>query len=127
MERFLLVCLAGAVGTGVRYLVGLWAGERFGGAFPFATLIVNIAGCFFISLVMHTAMHSSSITPTVRVVLTTGFLGGLTTYSSFNLETTRLFLEGSSMTGLVNLVATLLGCFGAGLLGLFLAKRLVGA
>ena len=126
MERFLWVCLAGAVGTGVRYLVGVWAGERFGGAFPWATLIVNLAGCFLISLVMHSAIHGTTISPTLRAALTTGFLGGLTTYSSFNYETTRLFTEGPIGAALANLAATTLGCFGAGLLGLLLAKRLVG-
>ena len=127
MERFLLVCLAGALGTGVRYLVGLWAGERFGAAFPWATLIVNVAGCFCISLVMHAALHSSALSPTLRVVLTTGFLGGLTTYSAFNFETTRLFLDGATTAALANFAATTAGCLGAGLLGLLLARRLVGA
>lgn len=52
MERFLWVCLAGAAGTGTRYLVTLWAVQRFEPAFPYGTPIVNLAGCFLIAFVM---------------------------------------------------------------------------
>jgi CrcB protein len=53
MTRFLLVCAGGAAGTAARYLTALWAGATFGPAFPFGTLIVNVAGSFLIALVMH--------------------------------------------------------------------------
>ena len=53
MERFFWICLAGAVGTGARYLIALWAAQRFGSAFPVGTLIVNLTGCFTIAAVMH--------------------------------------------------------------------------
>ena len=46
MERFFWICLAGAAGTGARYLIALWAAQRFGSAFPYGTLIVNLIGCF---------------------------------------------------------------------------------
>src|SRR4051812_1904247 len=87
MVRFLLVCLGGAAGTGVRYLIGLWAGQRLGAGFPYATLIVNLAGCFLLSLVMHVALATASFPVNLRFALTTGFMGGLTTYSTFNYET----------------------------------------
>ena len=51
MERFLWICLGGAAGSGARYLVALWAGQRFGSSFPYGTLIVNLAGCFAIAAV----------------------------------------------------------------------------
>jgi len=59
MERFLWICLAGAAGTGTRYLIALWAAQRFGSAFPFGTLIVNLVGCFAIAAVMHAAVTLS--------------------------------------------------------------------
>jgi CrcB protein len=59
MERFFWICLAGALGTGARYLIALWAAKRFGGAFPHGTLIVNLVGCFFIAAVMHAAVTLS--------------------------------------------------------------------
>ena len=56
MERFFWICLAGAAGTGARYLIALWAAQRFGSAFPYGTLIVNLVGCFAIAAVMHAAL-----------------------------------------------------------------------
>ena len=126
MVRFLWICLGGAAGTGARYLVGIAAGRLFGTAFPFGTLIVNVLGSFLICLVMHVATTTELISPTLRLALTTGFMGGLTTYSSFDYETTRLFQDRAWTSGAVNLGVTLVGCFAAGLLGFAAARRLVG-
>jgi len=127
MERFFWICLAGAAGTGTRYLVGLWAEERLGAQFPYGTLIVNVAGCFLIALVMHLALNAVTFPPNLRLALTTGFLGGLTTYSSFNYETMKLAREGALGGALLNFGVTTCACLVAGLLGLALAQRLVGA
>lgn len=124
MERFLWVCLAGAMGTGTRYLVALWAGGRLGTVFPYGTLIVNVVGCFLIGLVMQLAMSLAVFPVTLRFALTTGFLGGLTTYSSFTYETTKLLQEGARAEAAVNLVVTTVGGFGAVVVGLLVARWL---
>lgn len=116
--------MAGAVGSGTRYLVGLWALERWGAGFPYGTLFVNVAGCFLMGLVMQASLSLSTFPPNLRFALSTGFLGGLTTYSSFNYETTRLFEQGARSSALANLVLTLSLCCAAGLLGVVLARRL---
>ena len=126
MERLLWICLAGAVGTGTRYLVSTWAARALGVGFPWGTFIVNVVGCFLIAVVMHLALHSAAMSPTLRLTLTSGFMGGLTTYSSFNYETTKLFQDGATTTAVANLGATLAGCFVAGLLGLAFARVLDG-
>ncbi|HWO21148.1 MAG TPA: CrcB family protein [Kofleriaceae bacterium] len=123
MERFLIVCGAGALGCGARYLIALWIGAR---AFPYATLAVNLAGSFAIALVLELSVRIAGFPPNLRLALTTGFLGGLTTYSSFNYESTALLSGGQAVRGLLYIAATLLGCFGTGLLGLALARRLTG-
>jgi CrcB protein len=125
MERFFWICGAGALGTGSRYLVGLWAGERFGPGFPFGTLIVNVVGCFLMALVVHVALNLATFPPNLRFALTTGFLGGLTTYSSFNYETTKLLQDGALRLAMINFAVTVMLCFVAGLLGVALARRLV--
>jgi CrcB protein len=127
MQRFLLVCLGGAAGTGMRYLVGLWAGQRLGTSFPYGTLMVNVAGCFSIALIMHLALRLASFPPDLRFFLTSGVMGGLTTYSSFNYETTKLFEDGATRSAALNVGVTLVGCAAAGILGLVIARRLVGA
>lgn len=124
IERLLWICLAGALGTGARYLIGVWAAQRFGAAFPYGTLIVNIAGCFSIAAILQVALNVSTFSPTLRLALTTGFLGGLTTYSSFAYETTQLFRTGSSGAALVNFGVTTLACFTAVALGSLAGRAL---
>lgn len=126
MTRLLWIGLAGALGTITRYLVGLWAGRALGAGFPYGTLLVNLAGCFLIAAITHVALSTTLISPTLRLTLTTGFMGGLTTYSSFNLETSQLVQRGNWASASLNFGATVLGCFAAGMLGLVLARRVFG-
>src|ERR1043166_8421138 len=102
MERFFWICLAGGAGTGARYLVAVWAAQRLGPTFPYGTLIVNLAGCFLIAVLMDLGARFGWA-PMLRLALTVGFLGGLTTYSSFNYETTRLAQEGALHSAATNL------------------------
>lgn len=125
MDRLLWVCLAGAAGTGARYLVGVWAAERLGASFPYGTLLVNLAGCFLMAFLMEVAL-SLTWSPTLRVAITVGFLGGLTTYSSFNHETTRMLQNGAYGLAGLNAGLTLAGAFTAGWLGFLAARQLVG-
>ena len=125
MERFLWICLAGAAGTGARYLIALWAAQRLGSAFPYGTLIVNLVGCFAIAAVMHAAL-TLSWSPTLRSAVAIGFLGGLTTYSSFNYETTGLLEDGAVGAASLNAMLTVVGAFAAGWLGLLCAKQVLG-
>lgn len=126
MIQVLLIGLAGAVGTLVRYGAGLWAARALGTGFPYSTLIVNVVGCFLITLVAHTALVTTLISPTMRLTLMTGLMGGLTTYSSFDFETTNLIRQGSWGLAGLNVAVTLVLCFGAGLAGLGLAKKMFG-
>lgn len=126
MTRFLWIGLAGAVGTWCRYVIGLGAAKALGTSFPFGTLIVNVVGCFLMGAAMHVALSLPSISQTVRYALTTGFIGGLTTYSAFNYETTTLWRDRGATPALLNLGVTLVGCFVAGSLGLVVARRFAG-
>jgi CrcB protein len=125
MERFLWICLAGAAGTGSRYLIAVWTAQRLGSAFPYGTLIVNLIGCFAIAAAMHAAM-ALSWPAAVRSAITIGFIGGFTTYSSFNYETTRLLEEGATGTAMLNVAGTVLGAFAAGWLGMLSARLVLG-
>ena len=124
MERLVWICLAGAAGTGARYLIALWAAQRFGSAFPYGTLIVNLVGCFVIAAVMQASI-ALSWSPTFRSAITIGFIGGLTTYSSFNYETSRLLEEGAIGAATLNAMLTIVGAFSAGWLGTLCGRYLV--
>ncbi len=125
--KAILIGLAGAVGTLSRYGIGLWAGRALGTSFPYGTLIVNVVGCFFIAFVSQLALSTTLISPTARLTLTTGLMGGLTTYSSFNFETTELLRAGAWASGFTNLGLTVASCFVSGLLGLAAARLLAGS
>lgn len=126
MMRFLLICLGGAIGTGARYLTALWAASAFGAAFPFGTLIVNVVGSFLLAMIMHIGGASEMISADVRMMLTTGVMGGFTTYSTFNYETTSYFREGAWLLGIANAGVTIFGCLAAGVAGLAFARLIVG-
>ena len=69
---------------------------------------VNLGGCFIIAASMHAAL-TLGWSPTTRAAVTIGFIGGLTTYSSFNYETMRLVEEGAPLTAAVNVALTVPG------------------
>lgn len=125
MARFSWICLGGAIGTGLRYLVTGWAVVLFGPAFPWGTFAVNVSGSFLIGAIMQVALATRSISPTVRLFLTTGILGGMTTYSSFNYETVRLVREGAWWLATANFALTTVVCFLAGVAGIVLVERVV--
>jgi len=123
MARFWWIVLAGGLGSGARYLVGLWAADRMPPGFPYGTLIVNAIGCFLIAGAMQLAA-ATSWNPEWRIAITVGFLGGFTTYSTFNFETMHLFQSGATGVALVNVAATLASGFVAGWLGLLVGRQL---
>jgi CrcB protein len=125
VTRFLLVCAGGAVGSGLRYGVAVWAAARFGGTFPAGTLIVNLLGSFAIAVVMELSAETSWLSPDLRILLTTGLMGGFTTYSAFNYETTQYLRSGTWGIALLNIAATILGCLLAGAAGIAAARLMI--
>lgn len=127
MDRFLWVCAAGALGSGARFLVslGVERAARGAPAFPLGTLIVNVVGSFLICVIMQLAA-AGLVSPTQRLALTTGFLGGFTTYSAFAYETLRCLEAKAFRLAAANLAATLVLGLAAGALGLWCGRRLAG-
>lgn len=125
MVRFLWICLGGALGTGARYLISGWALKRFGTSFPYGTLAVNLVGSFLIGAIMHVALTMAVLSPTARVVLVVGVMGGFTTYSSFNYETIHYFQEEAWLLGFLNILIMVGACLAAGIAGLVSARWLV--
>lgn len=116
--KLLFVLLGGALGSGARYLASTWAADRFGAAFPWGTLGVNILGCFCIGLLATLADEAGAIGPNGRVFLVVGVLGGFTTFSSFSLETLRLAEQDRLMHALSNVLVNVALALGAGVLGI---------
>lgn len=125
--RLLLVCLGGAIGSGARFLASGWMERAFGAQFPLGTLLVNVTGSFLIALVFELAGRTGAVSPELRLFLTTGVMGGYTTYSSFNQETLRLAQGGSGGLAALNVGLTVAGCAAGGLLGMAAGRLLAGA
>jgi len=125
--RFLLICLGGGLGTAARFLISSGMARAFGPQFPRGTILINVTGSFLIALVMELSLRTGAISPGVRLFLTTGVMGGYTTYSSFNYETLRLAEDGNIWLAALNLGLTVAACLAAGVLGLLAARALSGA
>jgi len=126
MMRFVLICLGGAVGTGARFALSTGIGAILGTQFPYGTIAVNVLGSFLIGAIMVTSMATELIAPTARLVLTTGFLGGFTTYSAFNNETVMYLQQSMWGRALANVGMTVVLCLAAGFAGGVAARRLLG-
>ena len=125
MERALLITVGGAIGTLLRYLVSLLAAHWLGTEFPYGTLIVNVSGAFVIGLVQQLGTEALLIPDNVRLFLTTGMMGGLTTYSTFSYETVRLMEAGSWNQAWVNILVTTVICLSLCFLGMGVGRMLV--
>jgi CrcB protein len=95
IKNIILVIAGGGLGSACRYLFSLLAAKWFGGNFPMGTLGVNLIGCFLIGLGFSLAGRNI-ISPSVRLLFMTGFLGGLTTFSTYALESAN-FIRGSQL------------------------------
>lgn len=126
MTRFLLVCCGGAVGSGLRYLLAGWVGRNAPGAFPWGTLAVNLLGCFALEMVLRAAARAW-LSPVTLLLLSTGLMGGFTTYSAFNSQLLELARLGAWGLAAAYVGATVIGCLLAGLLGFVLGNALFAA
>lgn len=106
MLRTLLVALGGGIGSAARYLVGGWFAVRFGAAFPYGTLVINVTGSFIIGFFLAFAEQRIWLGPNWRVFFGVGFIGGYTTFSTFEYETIRLLQDGEMLLGIVYLVGS---------------------
>ncbi len=90
----LAVALGGALGSVLRYLVSKFVQAKVGIDFPVGTFLVNLVGAFLIGLAFSYLVERLTLSPEVRALLITGFLGGLTTFSTFSYESFNLLFNG---------------------------------
>jgi len=106
-----------------RYGASLLAVKLFGSRFPWGTLAVNLVGCFFIGIAFALAERGSgSMNPSMRLFFVTGYLGGLTTFSTYALETTNALGAQDSMAAVLNFAANNLLGVALVLLGMWMVR-----
>jgi CrcB protein len=102
MRTVLAVALAGALGALARWGIGAWFGHRFP-TFPWGTMVINVSGSFILGVMFAVLVERNVGSTTLRLALMTGLLGAYTTFSTFSLETFRLFEDGATGSALANI------------------------
>jgi CrcB protein len=124
MDKFLLISAGAVLGANARYWIGTWAAGKWGAAFPYGTLIINLTGSLLLGLFMGLTAERLSLDPRLRLLIATGFLGAYTTFSTFTYESVSLLLKGAVWAGVLNVLAsTLLGLLAVGA-GIWIGKSL---
>lgn len=119
--KIVFLLFGGAIGALVRYWVSILATRFFGTGFPIGTLIVNLTGCLLIGLVFGLG-EQKGISPAFRLFFITGFLGALTTFSAYGLETLNNADNGAMNTAIINIALNNIGGLLLVKAGLILSK-----
>ena len=117
------VAAGSALGGVTRFLVGGWVQRAAGVSFPAGTLVVNVTGSFLLGFLLRYALGTASVTPEVRALLTAGFCGGYTTFSTFSYDAVTLAEDGSYARLAVYVVASVLLSVAATFLGVVVARE----
>jgi fluoride exporter len=103
VNRFLLIAVGAILGANARYLVGLWAAQRFGMNFPYGTVIVNITGSLILGFLVAWGSGRSGLSGELRLLVAVGFLGSYTTFSSYAVESLQQLESANINSALVNI------------------------
>ena len=123
--RYLIVFLGAGIGGALRHGVNVWAARAFGFGFPFGALIVNVAGSFLMGLLAGFFAYRAGLVPQhMRLFLTTGVLGGFTTFSAFSLDTALLIERHSYLMAVIYISGSVFASVAALFLGLALFNGL---
>jgi len=125
---FVWISIGAVLGANARYIVTRAMTQWLGPSFPYGTLVVNVVGCLVMGAIATMVTGRLVDRPeVVRLVVIVGFLGSLTTFSSFSWETHELFHDGEWVRALANIALSVLAGFAGVRLGVELTPRLVGA
>ncbi len=124
MNDFSLISLGAILGANMRYWLGDWAARRWGTAFPFGTVLINLTGSFILGFIVSAFVDRLGIDPRWRAMLVIGFLGSYTTFSTYTLESVNLASNGQWALGALNLLGSALAGGLAAFLGLWLGRSL---
>jgi CrcB protein len=119
--HLLSVALGGAFGAVSRFVIAHALGQRLAMGIPWGTLVANVVGCFLLGA-LYEAGRWAPLNPNVRGLLSVGFVGALTTFSTFTLETINLMRGGKWALVTANVAASLVLGFAACVAGLWTVR-----
>lgn len=125
MTAYLVVFLGAGVGGALRHGVNLLAARLLGTTFPFGTLAVNVLGSFAMGVITEYWLAKAGLPQPLRLFLTTGVLGGFTTFSTFSLDTAALWERGATAVAVGYALLSVVLSIGALFAGLALVRGLV--
>jgi len=121
---FIAIGLGAATGAWLRWGLGLWLNPVFP-TLPLGTLAANLLGGFLMGMSMQFLLEHAVLPPELRLAITTGFLGGLTTFSTFSAETVTLLLREEYLWTLVFVLVHVIGSVTMTLLGILVMRGLI--
>lgn len=124
MKQLLLIFLGGGTGSVLRYYLGKLLQGYFAAGFPFGTLGVNVLACFILGLVAGIGDSAVNLSPSARLLLITGFCGGLSTFSAFSYESLRLMQEGKYIYLATYVIVSIVLCIAVTFAGIALTSRI---
>lgn len=121
------VAAGGAAGSVLRYVVGYTVQARLMTLYPVGTLLVNVTGSLLLGFLLRFALDTPAVSAETRLLLTTGFCGGYTTFSTFSYETARLIEDGDWKRASVYVTASVVLSIAATFAGFALARGVIAA
>ena len=125
MRTFWAIAIGAAVGGVSRYYLASAVQQRVGASFPWGTLLVNVTGSLLLGFLIRYALATPAVTVEMRALLTTGFCGGYTTFSTFSAETAALLEEGQYERAGAYVVGSVVLSLVATFCGFILARELL--
>ncbi|MBW2219164.1 MAG: fluoride efflux transporter CrcB [Deltaproteobacteria bacterium] len=117
--------VGGGMGAVCRYSISLLAVKYLGTRFPWGTLFANLVGCFLIGIIFALIDRTRFLSPLMRLFFMTGFLGALTTFSTYALETVQAVRTGSNFTAVINFTLNNIGCIVLVLAGMWIMQYIL--
>jgi CrcB protein len=124
MTKYLMVGVGGALGSILRFWVGGYVSNRLGVRFPYGTFLINCTGSFLIGFVVTLLAERSHWSPNWRYLIPIGFVGGYTTFSTFELETFRNFQDGEILIAGLNVALSVVVGFASVWLGVIAGRTI---
>lgn len=122
VKNMLLVALGGAIGSVLRYLTSVLVNKYNATVFPFATLTINIVGCFLVGIFIGYLQKNDLLESDLKYLLVTGFCGGYTTFSAFGHENISLMQTGNGALAFVYIASSVIVGLAAVWFGLFISQ-----